>query len=227
MSVRRKQYGPECGFTLLELLVALALMGMLAVMLTNGLGFSTGAWERTENVTRTNGQIHALQDLMRDWIGGAYPYDISRAQARIAYPMEGIDNRVTFSAPLAIDPLDDRLYRMALIHNPLEQTVNLHWITDKNWERDPVYGNGVRATVLLENVRRFRIDYLEPEEGLQARWVERWQDQEKLPLAVRIEIAFEEGDERSWPPLVIRSRITRSAHCEFDPVSRGCREGIS
>src|SRR5580693_8593167 len=67
----------SAGFTLVELLVALALFSLLTLALFGSVRFGTAAWARvTSHAEENDASIHA-QDLLRHLIEDAYPLFLS------------------------------------------------------------------------------------------------------------------------------------------------------
>ena len=70
---RRERRWPDdrfAGFTLLEVLVALTILGLILVALTNGVRFAGQAWERQERGAGKRGDTDAVQNILRTLIAG-------------------------------------------------------------------------------------------------------------------------------------------------------------
>ena len=64
------------------------------------------------------------------------------------------------------------------------------------------------TAVLLDNLVAVEFSYYGARErGEDAEWTDRWDSEQRLPLLVRIRIAFPESDRRIWPELTVALRI--------------------
>ena len=62
--------------------------------------------------------------------------------------------------------------------------------------------------MLLDNLVAVEISYYGVRgRGEDAEWTDRWDDDQRLPLLVRIRIEFPESDRRIWPELTVALRI--------------------
>ncbi len=60
---------------------------------------------------------------------------------------------------------------------------------------------GYRNSVIFgQGIRRFSIDYLDPQSGEEERWVDQWDGKERkaLPRAVRLRYQGDNGEEVQW-----------------------------
>jgi prepilin-type N-terminal cleavage/methylation domain-containing protein len=75
--------GKQTGLTLLELIVGLAILGMMAVIAFQGLNLGIRAWERGESI------VESAHNQMLDW-------QLIARQIRSAYPVKGVQNTTYF-----------------------------------------------------------------------------------------------------------------------------------
>src|SRR5690242_11358821 len=71
----------ECGFTLLELMVALAIVGALLAVAFGGLRVALGSWRRGEERSEVQQRVRGLVALISHTVEGAHPYRGSRTDA--------------------------------------------------------------------------------------------------------------------------------------------------
>jgi len=225
--IRRYRRRSEAGFTLVELLVALTLLGLISVVLFGGLRFGTRAWEASSVQAERLAKVQAVQALLRRRIAQALPP--GPEAARVAGPEEG---RAVFSGEsdallfLAVVPSRagvGGIYAFDLVviddgagegegeggGARLELTWRLHRADDDEAARDetPAEGLGGRR-ILIDGLARAQFRYfgaMGP--GQAANWGDSWDAETALPGLIAIEAEFPEGDNRAWPVLQIAPKL--------------------
>jgi general secretion pathway protein J len=65
----------ENGFTLLEILVAISVLGLILLALTSGVHFAGRAWRTEERETAKQGDLDAVQNALRELVMGGAEFD--------------------------------------------------------------------------------------------------------------------------------------------------------
>jgi|GEM_PF-4329384 len=68
MTAAKRNASPEAGFTLLELLIAITILGLIMVALAQGVHFSGRAWRSWESRNGQQGDVDAVQTVLRQMI---------------------------------------------------------------------------------------------------------------------------------------------------------------
>lgn len=216
----------EDGFTLVELLVSLALLSMTAVLLLATLTTGRGV-ERRANASATAGEsIAAVQDLLHDRLEAMVP------EARFGpgdpiVDMRGEADVLDFTAapPTAQRPAPPQRFRLLLTRagelslfaiDPLTNVTDPDMPSVIGWTRAPLLGNVARLDIAYFGAA--------PPDG-QRRWRPRWHDRPTLPELVRIRVGFAPGDRRPWPDLIVRPAATVNTACLIDRTTGRCRTG--
>lgn len=192
----------ERGFTLLELLLALAIAGALLVMLLASLRVGLAAWRQGDERAAAHQHLRSLSELLMDSVAAAFPYHQSGpqgGQAKVQF--RGEESRlsfVTFQPPF---PLATPVPFVAVTvgqrgaENPgLAIAEKALPNFDPFEEREPLLVDAAVTAV------RFR--YLRPNGG----WEERWDGAAEggLPRAVEVSLTANLGGRaESLPPLTI------------------------
>lgn len=220
----------SAGFSLVELLVSLAIIGFTSLLLMSGVGTGRRVWERIEQRTATGESVEAAQTILRDRLEHIFPatrYDSSEPYA----DLQGIaDSFVFFAEPKAVaSPAALHRYRIWLTAGgdltltsansitsrvSISELVNLPGPTKGPWDND----------VLLRGVQSMEIAYygiLLPDKF--ASWHPRWTDRPTPPQLVRIKIAFPTNDSRSWPELIVRPATNTDIACVINATTGKCQ----
>ncbi|WP_419730939.1 prepilin-type N-terminal cleavage/methylation domain-containing protein [Lichenicola sp.] len=196
----------DAGFTLLEIVVALVVLGILLSTLSQGVQFGLAAFDRQDRMIQTGGRLEAADRTLRrlieqldpgtstdgDSVVGAQHGLVFRSPLRIADAAPRA-NRETPNLQTAPEPQDD-LADLRLSVDPAHQLI-LAWLPHRH-----VIPAGPVPTphreVLLTGVDQIDVSYFSA--GV---WHTRWSDAEP-PDLIRIRLVFPDGDPRHWPDIV-------------------------
>jgi general secretion pathway protein J len=207
MTAPARGHDSSAGFTLLELLVAITLLGLLMAALFGGLRLGARAWEHSEERVDEVARLQVVENFLRDRLAQAYPLVIEDpgGPARLAF--EGHPDALRFMtllpeqlgtgfAEFVITVVDHGDGRDLVVQwrrvddpsNPLEST-----------EEEP------QTKVLLERIEALELAYYGAlDRGARASWQEQWLEAQALPDLVRVRITFGQDDRRRWPDLIVR-----------------------
>jgi len=208
----------EAGYTLVEMLAALVIVGFAAAMLVSGIVTGRRIWEHSDTVTAAAETISGAQMLLREKIERAYPatrYDKIPTYADFF----GAENSVTFLAPPrdVHSPQALMRYTLGLASNGDLVLSDLSDVAvDPKAPPEPL--------VLLHNVQQLDIGYygvLPPDRA--PAWHDAWQFRAVLPLLMRIRVQFPADDPRAWPELLIKPFATVDTMCVLTAMTGKCR----
>jgi general secretion pathway protein J len=211
--------GPNSsGFTLIELVVALAVLALASLLVVEALRFGLRTWDSVSDRLARAGAVSIAQEVLRDRMTQMYP-----GAPGPSGPVQGQAGEVSFTAPgphaLAGRYLRFRIYLDRMAGGG---ALTLAWQpTDPRSSSDGLPAAG--EEVLLQGVDQVAFDYFARAGSDHGSWTSSWTNPAKLPLLVRLRLHFSKGGEADWPDLVVRPRIDMTAACEFDLVSRRCR----
>jgi general secretion pathway protein J len=216
----------EAGFTLVELLVSLALLAVASALLLAGMTTGHNLSRRAEAASLASESVVAAQTALRDRIEAMTADALYGPGVPIVEVLGGPDT-LRFTAPVAMAqrPAPPQVYRLirtragelSLFHiDPLSTRGDPYGLGVGGWARDPLIGNVTRLDIAYFGAA--------PPDN-QRRWRSQWQDRPNLPELVRLRVTFGPGDRRVWPELIVRPQTTVTTACQLDRVSGECRIG--
>jgi len=201
----RPKGGTQAGFTLLEILVALVVLGLLMLALTQGARFGLTAWEMQARGIATRDDLAAVDRALRRMIEQMHP-GTPDEEPRVT----GLPGALSFRTAL---PLPAGAVPATLVEAALGVAATRHLVL-----RWTPYLPATRLgppmpaveTVLLRGVDHLELAYWRTaRRGDPGGWQRDWRLRE-LPGLVRIRIVFAPGDPRHWPDIVaapMRARL--------------------
>lgn len=194
---------PQAGFSLLEVLVALVVLGLLLGGLSQGVQFGLRAWDSQVRTLATRADFDAVDRVLRRLIENADP-GRGTVAARITgertalslvteMPSAGVSTSHLVEAGIGVDGAQ----RLVLRISPYLHAVQL---------RPPP---APETAVLLTGVLRLDIAYWGQAPGTTGpsgaeaprSWRASWQGPH-LPDLIRIQVVLPPGDTQRWPPIV-------------------------
>jgi len=213
----------QAGFSLVEVLVALVLLGLLSMALFSSVGFGMTAWQRG---TERSEQIHTsmlVQDLLRRLIGQAYPLLLADGTGTGRVDFAGTATSLDFLAPVPIALASGGRARFKLAIERRGESSDLV-LTSRPELAAPDAPAELSRKTLLATVAAAEFAYFGAAQSRTgAEWYDRWSGELNLPALVRVRVSFARSDPRLWPDLTIAPRITADVSCEYDPLTKLCR----
>jgi len=209
MKVRRQP-----GFTLIEVLIAMTLIGLIVTLLFNGLRLAGRAGESVATEADRVHTVLAVQRALRARLEQARPYRLRDVAGEVTLAFYGAPDRLRFIAPLPSRLGPGGLYWIEL-HAAHESAAESAPLMLEYWPFDPGLkpagaGSPHRQKVLLADVEFVRFRYLGDDSATDGQWLRNWQDRRTLPTAIRLEVAVA-NDRHIWPELVVNPRLAVAA----------------
>jgi general secretion pathway protein J len=199
----------QSGMTLVELVVALALLALIVGALAGALGTGLNASAAVEARAGASETLRVAQTALRRHLGQARPA-VWRAGAREQIAFAGDAAAVGFVAPMPPWPGSGGFYlvRVGLEDRPEGRALVLRRVPTAGERSDFGFAGGSEATVLAEGVAAIRWSYFGVEDGARApAWRADWRGQRHLPRLVRLDLQFRDSAAPAWPPLVIALKL--------------------
>jgi len=191
------------GFTLIEILVALVVLGFLLAGLTQGVRFGVQAWGmQTRRIARV-ADMDAAMRAVRRLVEQADPGDSNDPGT-----MRGGAHTLSFTSrlPEAAAAGEGRGADVAIGVDQQHELVlraSFHLHAQRLAPSPPPL-----QSVLVAGVDHVDFAYYRAA-GRQPAWASKW-DEDDLPNLVRMHVVFLKGDKRHWPDMIALTRMQRS-----------------
>jgi general secretion pathway protein J len=214
------------GFTLVELTIALLLMAGIAAVMFGSLSLAVRSWDSGEEKSHQVSDMRSTQAYLRAQIAAQYP---QRLWKMVGLPLlfSGERDEIRYAAALPERVAEGGVYffRIAVVRNgEHSQLVQERMIPDVMALQEPEFRDADRS-VLADAIAELRITYFgrdpEASEADAPTWRDRWDDTQRLPLLVRIDVKPERGS--AWPTLLVEPRRSLEAGCPaWEPAQKRC-----
>ena len=201
MTTSSYRLGQQRGFTLLELLVALVVLGLLVVGLTQGVRAGLTMWGAQTRRVGETGELDAGARVLRMLLSGIStpaPELVGRSGAS-ATKFEGHSDSLAFVGDLPTGLGTTRRANITL--ELVQERLALRWTPHRHElttapEPEPI------ETELIRGVEGLDFAYWgSPSADQPAGWQAQW-DGSNIPELIRVRLAFAKGDRRRWPDLI-------------------------
>ena len=184
------------GFTLLEVLVAVTVFGLLLAGITQDFHFGLRAWTMQDRIVGSYADLDAVSRTLRGLVQRMDP-----GSREDAPRVSGSRSRFTFTTelPEAVGGQTRRRADIALLVDERHRLV-----LRAASHRHAAAGARLDAPLtisLLDGVDAVRFSYLSPLPSGGGDWADSWQ-QAYLPRLVTVHLDFPKGDARHWPDIV-------------------------
>jgi general secretion pathway protein J len=181
------------GFTLIEVLVAVAVFGLIAGGLIQAVRYGMQAWQSQVRMGEGPADLDAVDRSLRHMLevidpgDGVEPAPITGRHDHLEFisvlpNAGGAGPARRIAATLTVDSA----HRLVLLWRPYFHAAPLR----------PAPAPTV--TELLRGVSRLQVSFWQPGGG----WTSEWRNPE-LPALIRLKVMFPEGDRRHWPDIVV------------------------
>jgi general secretion pathway protein J len=214
------------GFTLIELMVALVLMAGIASILYGSLALAGRSWDGGEAKADQVSDMRSALTYLRTQLSEQYPQRMWKTpEVQLLFAGEHDEMRYAAVLPERVAGGGVYYFRLAVRRNgDKSQLVQERLIPDPSALQEPEFRDAERS-VLADDVADLKVSYFGRDANaaeLDApTWRDRWDDRQRLPLLVRVDVKPVKG--APWPSLLVEPRRAPEAGCPvWDAAQSRC-----
>lgn len=203
------------GFTLFEVLIAVALLSAIFVIVAGALSFSVRAWRSADASISAMRDVAFAQSMMRQTLEGAYPRLAGNGYVDFAGGADSV--RFIGRTPNALNAAARSYIEIRAMEAEDGVTVAIAF--------SPEFADETVRETMIEGLTELSFSYLPRRQtnAPEPEWADNWTGEARLPALIKIEAQFREDDRRQWPPLIIAPQIDVDAACRYDPLTHFCQ----
>lgn len=195
------------GFTLLELLIGMTLVGFILVLLFAGLRLGTQSWEVGERRMVTTSRQAVVIDFVRRAFEQTYPlrWRID-GEEQLAFAGEAESVRFVGSISMHSGVLGHHLVALDLVEGEIGRDLVIRWQLPDPREPGFEFPEAENQKVLIKAIKSMNLAYFGSQTDLEEpAWHDQWLQQKSPPELVRFQLVMENGE--TWPYIVATTRI--------------------
>jgi general secretion pathway protein J len=188
------------GFTLIEVLLAMTLLSVMMTLLFVSLKICAESWEKGEKKIFEVSETAGVVNFFQRHLVMAKPLWNDFTEEERLFSFQGDSQSLQFvsSFPASAGRAGLQLFTVRLVNENRQKMIKVtitpfypvtegdEWLTEEE--------------TLIKGVTGFSVAYFGPEAGEnESRWLDQWQERDRLPKLVRIKIDLENGI--FWPQM--------------------------
>jgi len=215
----RRMLNSGGGFTLLELLISLTILGVVVSMLFASLKMGVTAWEKGEAKVAALQRKRVVLDLIKRQLTSICSEEIKKTDTE-SYFIKGDGNYLEFSSNFPILPSEFSdivhvVYAVTSAEGDDGKTLglyekNLYTVFDPQGDRDE--SDEENFYPLIKKAFKIEFEYFKSGEDGARSWENTWNPEvdEGLPLAIKISL----WDDENAIPVNVIAKIMQNAHAQ-------------
>jgi general secretion pathway protein J len=211
------------GFTLLEMVIGITLLGFVLVLLYGGLRLGTRSWDAGEKSVETASRQAAMTGYLRRQIGLTYPLRWKNDDGAEIIAFEGERDSVRFAAPIAarLGPGGVHLLAIEPEAGGDATDLRLRWQLPDAESKQFEFPDEANQAWLVRGLESVEFAYYGSEDkDTEPAWHDAWHSDTMLPQLLRMRLKPKAGE--PWPDILVELKVAADATCRWDPSFRRC-----
>ena len=218
----------QAGFTLLEVVIAMALLAAMLGMAWGGLSFALKGWDTGDAKGRRAVDLQLAQNFLRRELAEVFPMRW-KDPSKLRLAFEGDSKSLRFVSTRAAGASSGGLALVGLEvtagANPREKDLVMRRALADDKATDFTSLGAAQPTLLMTNVDKVEFAYFGAENDFnEPRWQPDWTIEGRIPQLVRLQVKTTDGTE--VPEVVARVMLGEEAGCLENAFQRVCRPRV-
>lgn len=225
----REKRNAMAGFTLLEVLVGLTLLGVMLILIYASLNVGLRAWDTGEKRVSEASHQRVVQSFLRRELSQLFPVRWRGIpESKIAF--DGAKEELKFVTMLTLGAAAregglqwGHLY-VADDETPGGERRRTLFIKRSGFNLQAKDWDGLdaaKAIPLINGVKSFEIGYYGAEDEVaEPQWTSEWANPFRMPQLIKLTLQVDNG--RDVPPLIVNLRLGEEAGCYDNAFQRQC-----
>lgn len=215
------------GFTLLELLVGLSLVGLILVLLFAGLRLGDRSWEAGETRLTASSNLAVAARFIRHELEQIQPYHWKNTTEEQTLAFAGSADAIHFVGPVPsrVGVSGLHLVGIEAVSAGDGKALAMRWHLPDPEVPDFSLLEGAEPKNLVEDVEELSFAYFgAPDDTTDPAWHDSWDFPNRLPQLIRLRLTLKSGE--IWPEIVVAPRINgEGVGCVWDSFHKRCLGG--
>lgn len=211
------------GFTLLEMIIGITLLGFVLMLLYGGLRLGTRSWDAGEKSVETSSRQAAMTGFLRRQIGLTYPLRWKQDEGPAAVAFEGDSGSLRFAAPIAarLGPGGIHLLAIDREEGADAADLRLRWHLPDAELKAFDFPDEANQVKLVKDVDSVEFAYYGAEDkDSEPAWHDSFHSETMLPQLIRMRVKPKDGE--PWPDILVELKVAADASCRWDPHFKRC-----
>lgn len=195
------------GFTLLELLIGLTLVGFILTLLFAGLRLGMRSWEAGEQRMVTSSRQAIVVDFIRRTLEQTYPLNWRvDNEDQLAFAGETESLRIVGPVAIRDGAASNYLIALELAEGDGGRDLVMRWKMPD--PREPGFAplDDAKPKVLAKAIKEMAFAYFGAESDTdEPAWHDQWLQQKAPPELIRLQLTMENGE--TWPDIVVATPL--------------------
>jgi general secretion pathway protein J len=213
------------GFTLVELVVAMVLLGAMLLLMYGGLSFAARGWDAGDVNGRRTADRRIGENFLRRELSELFPMRW-KEPGSVKFAFEGDRDSIRFVSSRPAGITSGGLSLVAVEVRPegggskrSNLVMRRAMLDDEQRSFAPL--DAAEPTLLLAGVESVTFDYFGAENDFTApQWNDSWKWPGRVPEVIRVRIRADDGPQ---PDMIVRMNLGEEAGCLENAFQRNCR----
>ena len=214
------------GFTLVEMVVALTILGTMLILLYSGLTFALRSWDASDVNGQRTMDRRIGENFLRREVSELFPMRW-KDPVTLKLAFEGDSTHLRF---VSARPAGIAMGGLSLVsidveedaRNRRERHLVMRRAMPDDEQKDFVPLDKAEATILIPDVDSIELSYFGAENDFaEPKWVDDWKYASRIPQMIRLRVKTAEGVQ--LPDMVMRTMLGEEAGCLENSFQRLCR----